>query len=57
MRRSRLSLSDMKNWSAFNQIYVKYFKPGRFPVRMASGASGLAKGAAVEVECQAYVEK
>jgi 2-iminobutanoate/2-iminopropanoate deaminase len=49
-----VALADMKNWPAFNPVYVKYFKPGRLPVRMASGANGLAKGAAVEIECQAY---
>ena len=50
-----VSLADMKNWPAFNIVYATYFKAGRLPVRMASGASGLAKGAAVELECQAYL--
>ena len=49
-----VSLADMKDWPAFNEVYVNYFKAGRLPVRMASGANGLAKGAAVEVECEAY---
>jgi 2-iminobutanoate/2-iminopropanoate deaminase len=47
-------LSDMKNWAAFNAEYVTFFSPGRLPVRTASGANGLARGAAVEVECEAY---
>lgn len=52
-----VSLADMKNAPAFNLVYVRYFKTGHLPVRMASGANGLAKGAAVEVECQAYIQK
>ena len=52
-----VALSDMKNWAAFNLVYVKSFKAGHLPVRMASGVSGLAKGAAVEIECQAYLQK
>jgi reactive intermediate/imine deaminase len=49
-----VALADMKNWPAFNVVYARYFKPGRLPVRMASGVNGLAKEAAVEVECEAY---
>ncbi len=49
-----VALADMKNWPAFNTIYIKYFKPGHLPIRMAAGANGLAKNAAVEIECQAY---
>jgi len=47
-------LSDMGNWPAFNSVYVTYFAPGRLPARSAMGANGLALGALVEVECQAY---
>jgi len=54
--RCNVSLSDMKNVPAFNAVYVKYFKPDRLPVRMAVGVNGLARGAAVEVECDAYVQ-
>lgn len=46
-------LADMKQWDAFNRVYVAYFKPGRFPSRSAFGANGLARGAAVELECWA----
>lgn len=46
-------LADMKNWPEFNKIYVPYFKPERLPSRSALGASGLAMGAAVEIECWA----
>ena len=47
-------LSDMKNWAAFNQVYVPYFPAGKMPARSAFGTSGLALGALLEIECQAY---
>lgn len=47
-------LGDMSKWAEFNAVYVTYFKPGRLPARSAFGASGLALGASVEVECIAY---
>ena len=47
-------LADMKDWPAFNQVYVTYFPDGRFPARSAFGANGLAMGALLEVECIAY---
>ena len=47
-------LSDMANWPAFNKIYAVYFAGHRFPARSAFGANGLALGAKVELECQAY---
>ena len=50
-------LADMKQWDAFNRVYVTYFKPGRFPSRSAFGTNGLARGAAVELECWANTVK
>lgn len=47
-------LSDMANWPAFNKIYVAYFPEGKRPARSAFGASGLALGGLIELECQAY---
>ena len=47
-------LDDMKDWPAFNQVYVTYFPDGQYPARSAFGADGLALGALVEVECIAY---
>jgi len=47
-------LSDMKNWPAFNKVYVPYFPAGKLPARSAFGANGLALGALLELECQAY---
>lgn len=48
-------LADMKNWDAFNKIYRTYFQAGQFPARSAFGVTGLALGAALEVECIGYV--
>lgn len=48
-------LTDMSKFAAFNEIYASYFKPGRLPARSAMGVASLAIGAAVEVECWAYV--
>jgi enamine deaminase RidA (YjgF/YER057c/UK114 family) len=47
-------LADMSQWGEFNKVYVTYFRPGRLPARSAFGANGLALGAGVEVECNAY---
>lgn len=47
-------MTDMSGWAAFNKIYVRYFKPDRLPARSAFGASGLALGALVELECMAF---
>lgn len=47
-------LADMADWPAFNQVYVGYFDPERLPARSAFGASGLALGGLIELECQAY---
>lgn len=50
-------LTDMDQWKEFNAVYVTYFKPGRLPARSAWGASDLALGASVEIECIAYRAK
>jgi enamine deaminase RidA (YjgF/YER057c/UK114 family) len=47
-------LADMSEWSAMNQVYVTYF-PRHLPARSAVGASGLALGARVEIECLATI--
>lgn len=43
-------LADMSEWSAMNEVYVEFF-PENKPARSALGASGLALGAKVEIEC------
>lgn len=42
-------LADMAEWGAMNDVYKTYFKNP--PARSALGASGLALGARVEIEC------
>jgi reactive intermediate/imine deaminase len=43
-------LADIADWRAFNEVYVEFF-PRDPPARSALGASGLALGGRVEVEC------
>ena len=50
-------LDDMKLWPDFNKAYVTYFPEGKRPARSAFGTSGLALGALIELECQAYAGK
>ncbi|MGA9341877.1 MAG: Rid family detoxifying hydrolase [Rhodanobacteraceae bacterium] len=45
-------LADMHEWPAFNNVYRTYFT-AHFPARSAFGATGLALGARVEIECVA----
>ncbi|NNJ65531.1 MAG: RidA family protein [Xanthomonadales bacterium] len=45
-------LADIGEWEAMNAVYVTYF-PVNPPARSALGASGLALGARVEIECLA----
>lgn len=47
-------LADIAEWPAMNEEYAKFF-PNNKPARSALGASGLALGARVEIECMAYV--
>ena len=44
-------LADMKEWAAMNEVYVQFFPGDKKPARSALGASGLALGARVEIEC------
>jgi reactive intermediate/imine deaminase len=50
-------LGDMKNWADFNKVYMTYFPDGPLPARSAVGVNGLALGAMLEIECQAYAGK
>jgi reactive intermediate/imine deaminase len=45
-------MADMAEWPAMNAVYATYF-PTQFPARSAFGATGLALGARVEIECVA----
>jgi 2-iminobutanoate/2-iminopropanoate deaminase len=44
----------MKEWGDMNQVYAGFFSKHR-PARSAFGATGLALGARVEIECIAVV--
>jgi enamine deaminase RidA (YjgF/YER057c/UK114 family) len=44
----------MNEWAAMNDVYRTYFRNA--PARSALGASGLALGARVEIECIATVD-
>jgi reactive intermediate/imine deaminase len=48
-------LADIAEWGAMNEVYRTYF-PSNPPARSALGASGLALGARVEIECLATVQ-
>ena len=48
-------LADIADWPAMNQVYTTFF-PDNPPARSALGASGLALGARVEIECIAVVD-
>lgn len=48
-------LADMREWAAMNAVYVSHF-PAHLPARSALGASGLALGGRVEIECIATVD-
>ena len=43
-------LADIAEWGAFNEVSKEFFS-APYPARAAFGASGLALGARVEVEC------
>ena len=45
-------LADIAQWGDFNEVYKTFFS-APYPARSALGASGLALGARVEVECVA----
>jgi 2-iminobutanoate/2-iminopropanoate deaminase len=46
-------LATIKERDAFNEVYSKYWAPGKFPTRHAFGVTGLYLDARVEMACQA----
>lgn len=44
-------MADMAEWDRMNVIYREFFSAGRLPARSAFGATALALGARVEIEC------
>jgi 2-iminobutanoate/2-iminopropanoate deaminase len=53
--KATVMLADMKEWPEMNKVYVTYF-PKHLPARSAFGATGLALGARVEIECIALIK-
>ncbi len=49
--RCTVMLADMGEWAQFNDAYRAFFGDIALPARSAFGASGLALGARVEIEC------
>ena len=49
-------MADIGEWAAMNEVYVTFFDEDRLPARSAMGASGLALGARVEIECLATLD-
>jgi reactive intermediate/imine deaminase len=47
-------LADIAEWGKMNGVYVTFF-PAHRPARSAFGATGLALGGRVEIECMAVV--
>jgi reactive intermediate/imine deaminase len=47
-------MADMGEWARMNSVYATYF-PHHKPARSAFGATGLALGARVEIECIAVL--
>ena len=52
--RCLVMMADMREWDRMNVIYAQFF-PGPKPARSAFGATALALGARVEIECIATV--
>ncbi|MGH7525854.1 MAG: RidA family protein [Gemmatimonadales bacterium] len=49
-------LADIGEWAAMNEVYLTFFR-GHRPARSAFGATGLALGARLELECMATVPR
>jgi len=49
-------LADMAEWPAMNKVYLEHFT-APLPARSAFGASGLALGGRIELECIAVVDR
>lgn len=48
-------MADMAEWERMNAVYRTFFRPDRLPARSAFGATSLALGARVEIECIATI--
>jgi reactive intermediate/imine deaminase len=52
--KATVMLADMAEWAEMNKVYVTYFEK-HLPARSAFGATGLALGARLEIECIAVL--
>ena len=52
--RCLVMLADMSEWPAMNAVYLEHFA-APLPARSAFGASGLALGGRIELECIAVI--
>lgn len=48
-------MANMDEWAEMNKVYAGYY-PKHFPARSAFGATGLALGARVEIDCLAVLK-
>jgi reactive intermediate/imine deaminase len=48
-------LTDMADFAAMNEVYVDVFGTDDPPARITIGCAGLALGAAVEIDCVAFL--
>jgi reactive intermediate/imine deaminase len=48
-------MADMQEWPKMNEVYKTFF-PDHYPARSAFGATALAGGARLEIECIAVIE-
>lgn len=55
LRGAANAIADMQEWAAMNRIYVEHFT-GDLPARSAFGASSLALGGRIEIECIATID-
>ncbi|MEL6870530.1 MAG: amidohydrolase family protein [Pseudomonadota bacterium] len=55
IRKCTVMLADISEWRAANEVYAAYFNREPMPARSAFGASGLALGARIELECVAQL--
>ena len=47
---ARVYLADFRDYEAMNAEYARHWAPGRLPARTTVGVTGLALGAAVEID-------
>jgi 2-iminobutanoate/2-iminopropanoate deaminase len=46
----RIYITDFERYAEVNEVYARWFSPGRLPARTCIGVTGLAGGADVEID-------